>query len=141
MTKYLLIDSCYWFGLFNKSDQHHQESIEISEIIEDFTIVIPYPSLYEVLNSAFIKDKLALIELENLIKSEKVILLYDENYRDYALKNVYEIHRKSIPHISLVDSVIREMIKDINLRIDALVTFNKRDFKDVCDIRNITIIP
>lgn len=141
MAKYALIDTCYWFGLYGIRDGYVEESKEISEIIKDHIIVIPYPSLYEVLNSEFIKSKLRLEELENLIKSEKVELLYDEKYRDEALENVYKIHKAPIPRISLVDSIIREILKDTNVRIDTLVTFNEKDFKDICDIKRVTILP
>ena len=74
------------------------------------------------------------------MKSNKVEFIYDETYRDEALNNTYSIHRKTVPQISLVDSIIREILKDINVKIDFLVTFNQKDFKDVCDIRNIELI-
>lgn len=141
MPKFILIDSCYWFGLYDNKDEHNEKSLEVSEIIKDYTIVIPYPSLYEVLNSNFIKNRFWLESLESLIKSEKVILFFDEKYRDEALENVYKVHKAPIPKISLVDSIIREIIKDIDVKIDALVTYNEKDFKDVCDIRGITILP
>ena len=36
--------------------------------------------------------------------------------------------------------VIREMISDIDMRIDYLVTFNVKDFADVCAIRGVEIL-
>jgi len=41
---------------------------------------------------------------------------------------------------SLVDNVLREMLKDINLRIGILITANEKDFIDICSQRNIEII-
>lgn len=41
---------------------------------------------------------------------------------------------------SLVDNIIRLMLDDDTLRIDGLITFNARDFYDVCAIRNIELI-
>ncbi|AWH84556.1 hypothetical protein HYN59_05230 [Flavobacterium album] len=141
MDKYILVDTGYWFGLLDPSDSYHQQAQEVAEIISDYTLIIPFPTLYEVLNSSFIKNKAALENLENLIKSEKTALIYDESYRDNALHNVYQVHKSPIPKVALVDSIIREILKDINIKVDGLVTFNVKDFKDLCDIRNISIIP
>lgn len=141
MAKYVLIDSGYWFGLYDNKDSYRDVSVELSKIIYDYTIIIPYPSLYEVLNSTFVKNKIALESMEAMMKSEKVEFIMDGDYRETALKNVYEVHKSPIPKISLVDSIIREIVKDVNVKIDALITYNGRDFRDVCDIRNIPILP
>lgn len=140
MKKYILIDSGYWFGLLDKRDSYHELSKAIADLIKNYKIIVPYPSMYEVLNSKFIKDKQKLIQFEEIMKSNKVEFIYDESYRDEALDNTLSIHRKTVPQISLVDSIIREILKDINVKIDFLVTFNQKDFKDVCDIRNIELI-
>ncbi|WP_282118063.1 hypothetical protein [Maribacter aquivivus] len=140
MKKYILIDSGYWFGLYDKSDSYHVSANAIADLIEDYKIIVPYPSMYEILNSKFIKDKSRLTQFEEAMKSDRVEFVFDEGYREKALTNTYSIHRKPIPQISLVDSIIREIIKDINIKIDFVVTFNEKDFKDVCDIRNIKII-
>lgn len=140
MNKYAIIDTCYWFGLFKKGDQHHESAKVISELIEDFKIVVPYPTMYETLNSEFIKKERQLREFEDLMKSDRVIFIMDEDYRDKAIEETYSVHRKSIPKISLVDSIIREMLKDINLKLDYLVTFNEKDFVDVCSIRGVEIL-
>ena len=141
MNKYIIIDSCYWFGLFDVKDQYYDYSNSVKDIIKGFKLIVPFPSLYEVLNSTFIKNKLALNTIENLIKSGEIILLEDEEYRDKALENTYSIHRKPIPSISLVDSIIREILSDTNVKVEALVTYNEKDFKDICDLRGITILP
>jgi hypothetical protein len=43
-------------------------------------------------------------------------------------------------HLSLVDRVIREMLEDRSLGLDVMVTFNQRDFADVCERRRIEIL-
>lgn len=139
MNKFVLVDTCYWFGLLSESDQHHESALEISELIEDYIIVVPYPTMYEILNTKFVKKKEQLIEFEQIMKSDRVQFIYDEDYRDKAIQMTYSIYRKNIPQVALVDSVIREIIRDINLNIDYLITFNIKDFKDVCDIRGIQI--
>lgn len=140
MEKYILVDSCYWFGLYDVKDQHSSFAKEVEPIISGYKLIIPFPSLYEVLNSKFIRNKIALNSIEKQIKSGDIILLEDEKYRESALENTYSIYRKQIPQISLVDSIMREMLSDVKLRIDYLVTVNEKDFKDVCDIRKITIL-
>ncbi len=141
MKQHIMIDSCYWFGLFDIKDQYKNYSDEVKELLVGHKLVVPYPSLYEVLNSKFIKNKIALNTIENLIKSGEIVLLEDEEYRQTALENVYSIYRTQIPQISLVDSIIREILSDPNIKIDALVTYNVKDFKDVCDTRKIAIFP
>ena len=36
--------------------------------------------------------------------------------------------------------VIRAMIEDVNIKIDALITFNRQDFLEVCLARKIKLI-
>jgi len=38
--------------------------------------------------------------------------------------------------LSLVDRVIRKMLSDVNIHIEALITFNPADFADVCKRTN-----
>lgn len=141
MEKYILVDSGFWFGLLDRTDQYNAQSEEVSKTIEEYTLIIPFPSLYEVLNTSFIKRKDRIEYLENLIKARKAILFSDENYKEEALKTVYNTHKNPSSPISLVDSIIREILKDINIRIDGLVTFNPNDFSDVCQIRSVPILP
>jgi len=39
--------------------------------------------------------------------------------------------------LSLVDCVLRGLLRDINVRVDAFMTFNEGDFADVCRARSI----
>ena len=68
------------------------------------------------------------------------MLLEDSKYKDEALKQVFTYNRKAGFTFSLTDSVIREILKDINVTVNYLVTYNERDFKDICDQRLIEII-
>ena len=49
-------------------------------------------------------------------------------------------NKKSM-NISLVDLVINQIIRDINVKIDYMITFNKKDFYINCSKRNIKILP
>jgi len=42
--------------------------------------------------------------------------------------------------VILTDGVIREILKDINVKINYLITYNAPDFKDICDQRFVDII-
>ena len=140
MKNYILIDSGYWFALFKETDPYHTSAKTIADLITDFTLVVPYPSMYEVLNSKFIKNQQTLLKFEQTMNSNRVEFIHDEIYRENALINTFDVHRKPMPKISLVDSIIREILKDVNIKIDYVATFNEKDFKDVCDIRNVKII-
>jgi len=39
--------------------------------------------------------------------------------------------------MSLVDMVMRLMLDDVNVRVDGLLTFNQKDFHDVCRKRGL----
>jgi hypothetical protein len=43
--------------------------------------------------------------------------------------------------LSLVDRVLRRALSDVNLRIEALITFNPADFADVCQKYKRIMLP
>jgi len=77
---------------------------------------------------------------ENILKKPKVELIDDNIYKNIALNEVFVFNRKHGHSHSLADAVIREILKDINLKVNYLATFNNKDFKDLCDRRQIEII-
>lgn len=138
--KYVITDSCYWLGLIDSSDEHHEKSTTISELIQNEYILFPFPCFYEIIKTRFLKNKEMLNKLEILLKKSNIRYIDDANYKDLALARVYELNKLSYIKHSLTDAVIREMISDIDMRIDYLVTFNVKDFSDVCAIRGIEIL-
>ncbi len=56
-------------------------------------------------------------------------------YNDVAAEIFNRLNRRGL---SFVDNIIRVMIMDNALKIDGLITFNTKDFADVC--RNKIII-
>jgi hypothetical protein len=138
--KYVITDTCYWLGLVDPSDEHHAKSILIESLIKDNHIVFPFPCFYEIIRTKFVKNKNKLTAFENLLKKSKIQYIDDTKYKDVALNKVYELNKKSYISHSLTDAVIREMLSDIDLRLDYLVTYNVKDFSDVCAKRNIGII-
>ncbi len=60
----------------------------------------------------------------------------DSLYREGAMERFLDNKGKKF---SLVDLVIREILQDVNIKIDYLVTFNTDDFEDICNRRGIEI--
>jgi hypothetical protein len=76
---------------------------------------------------------------ELLVHKPGTVRLPDERYRDQALTNVFSLNRRG-RGMSLVDVVIRAMIEDVNIKVDALMTFNRPDFLDVCLSRRVEML-
>jgi rRNA-processing protein FCF1 len=59
------------------------------------------------------------------LSKQKYIKIYDNEYREKALKNFTYQFTFTNTDISLVDEVIKEMIEDRNLKTDIIVTFDE----------------
>ena len=140
MAKYILTDTGFWIGLLDSKDQYHESSNELVDLLSGSNIILPWPCLYETFRTKYSKRKEVANLLEVFIKKNNIIQLCDKEYREVAYANTIESMRYGSNVYSLVDNIIREMILDINLKIDLLVTFNERDFADVCARRKIGIL-
>lgn len=132
----ILIDSGYWYALYDTKDQYHSKANKIADYLSIGNIVLPFPTLYETLNSKFSKNKEWLSRFKDLISNPNVILFPDSDYKDEALR----LTLVSVRNLSLVDTVLRLMLDDRSINIKYLITFNVGDFIDVCATRNISII-
>lgn len=133
--KRLIFDSCYWFALYNEKDQYHHLANLMADNFNSSSIkiLIPFPSMYETLNTAFVDNKTQLQRLSELLANhEKVEFVFDDEYKDSAYRNTISQEKSS--KVSLVDSIILEMLEDKNLAIDGVVTFNSRDFAEPCRV-------
>ncbi|MDR2449225.1 MAG: hypothetical protein LBD52_04620 [Prevotellaceae bacterium] len=81
----IVVDSGFWLALYDQSDTHYTEAVSIAEYLNAGNIIIPFPTLYESMNTKFMKNNIA-------------------------------------------------------RKVDYLITFNKKDFIDVCQKRNIEIL-
>lgn len=126
--KTIILDTGYWIALFSpeKEKEKQQTVEEVTRLIDEnnYSILIPFPTLYEFLNSKLSRkrDKINLI---NELSKSKYKKIYDDDYRDKALKKFSDQFSYSISDISLVDEVIKEMIEDEKLRTDSIVTFDE----------------
>ncbi|MGA1839469.1 MAG: hypothetical protein ACMUIU_02500 [bacterium] len=138
MAKNVIFDSGFWYALYDERDNYHNDAILFEEYLKIYNLIIPWPILYETLNTRFVRRNNWLSSFENYIKSPNVLILSDESYRERALNLVFDLKR-GVNSYSLVDLVIREILKDTTIKIDALVTFNPKDFIDICMLRNLEI--
>lgn len=124
--KTLIVDTGYWIELFNpENNPENQEIIElITDVIHEYQVLIPYPTLYEFLNSKFSRNHRTNNFKEELDKP-RYIKIDDAEYKERALTNFLEKNQYiNNQDISFVDEVIKEMIDDTNLKTDFIITFD-----------------
>jgi predicted nucleic acid-binding protein len=140
--KNICADAGFFIGLYDSRDPYHQEATtHFTHLFdrEGNRLLIPWPVLYETLRTKMARNRKALLLLERdwkrLLTQQRLDLLPDEQFREAAITECFDELRKPPYHyraVSMVDRVIRGMLADANLRIDAFITFNPEDFADVC---------
>jgi len=104
------------------------------------SLVIPFPTQYETLNTRFCKRREWVDRYEKYLNDYRVYYIFDEKYRDDVFKMTLSEARRGSRPISLVDNIIRAVLSDDTVDIDALVTFNVEDFEDICRERRIYLV-
>ncbi|MDY4789554.1 MAG: hypothetical protein SO179_03180 [Bacteroidales bacterium] len=137
--KSILVDTGFWFALYNKKDQHYNEAQELIGYLSRYEIIIPYPTLYETVNTRFSKNTKQLEEFRSLLRGNNFKFIDDTRYIEGLLDQTFDSALNLKPY-SLVDMVIRRILDDNTIRISSMITFNKGDFIDVCQRRNIAFI-
>ena len=136
----IIVDSGFWFALYDSRDYYHHNANEIAEYLRLGNILIPYPTLYETINTRFSRRVEWLSEFQNLINQNNVILIDDSEYKDDALNLTFDTNNFRNFSLSLVDMTIRLMLDDKNLNINYLISFNERDFIDICQRNFISLL-
>ena len=137
--KAAMLDTCFLYALFDSRDSWHSEAAKKSDLIVSLRLAIPWPCLYETVNTRFIKEPGRVQRFEILLKRPGVTLIDDSPYRDRAYEMTVDHAIRRRRTISLTDMVIRLMLEDVNVRVGYLFTFNPGDFADVCSRRGIEI--
>ena len=138
VPKTAVVDTGFWFALLNKRDQHHPDALAQEDRLRSLRVVLPWPSLYETLNTKFVRNPAWVRQFEGFVKHPNVVFFDDVKYRQAAYeRTLEEVGRRSI---GLVDRVIRSILEDLSNRIDLLLTYNRRDFADVCRANQIELI-
>ena len=76
----IIVDSGFWYALYDKRDQYHAEANELAEYLELGNIVMPFPTLYESINTRFTKRTDWMKEFERLLELNNVQLIDDSEY-------------------------------------------------------------
>lgn len=135
MAKSIIIDTGFWFALFDDRDRYHEDALLYFEYIVPHTLVIPWPTLYETLNTRFSRRQSWVEELRRVIRSHSVYYIPDDDYREVSLEHFFSERQR----FSLVDIIIRNILEDDSIKIDAIITFNEPDFIDVCYKKGIEL--
>ncbi len=138
--RYVLADSGFWLALYDERDAHHRDALAADELICEYYLVIPWPTLYEVLCTRFTRKRDWLVSFDRACCEPGIQHVPDAPYRESALRRVLKSGSANVSRRSLVDEVIREMLRDTKLRIHYLLTFNSQDFRDVCTKRGIEML-
>ncbi len=136
----ILIDTGFWYGLYDRRDNYFDKANELYEYLSLCKILIPYPTLYETINTRFAKNKKGIEYFEKIINKPDVVLIDDVDYKAEALELTMNMAIRMNKPYSLVDTIIRLMLADKKLKIDYLISFNPEDFFDVCSKSNIEIL-
>src|SRR2546423_1864164 len=127
----ILVDTGFWIALYTPKDKHNERARAIAEkVLEESALLLPWPCLYETMNTRFTKNSRAIEGLASIMGKANVFRLPDESYRNIALEWVMKNSDKR--PISLVDMVIRLIIADKDVQKRGILTFNPGDFHDIC---------
>ena len=127
----VLVDSGFFFALFNERDRHHASACQLEGWLDLAQVILPWPILYETVNTRFVRRPANLAKFEAITRAPETFLLDDSPYRAASLGGVLAQPGRPGP-LSLVDAVLCNVIEDVNVPISAILTFNERDFLDVC---------
>ena len=122
----IVIDTGFWIALYDptKDPKNSLEAERMADEIEDEELVIPFPTLYEFVNSRLSRRD-AKLQFERLLSRPNVIKLSDAKCKDKALENFFLKSKSEYSDISLVDEIIKLIIADKNLSIDYIAAFDQ----------------
>ena len=132
MAKTVVVDTGYWLALCDAKDTYYTQAGSKAHYIQSLTVIFPWPILYETLGTRFVKNRLGMSNFERILKRPNVLFVNDVFYRNAAFEQTLQESQRGARSISLCDMMLRLILQDEKLRIDALLTFNPKDFYDVC---------
>lgn len=138
----VIVDTGFWYSFLGTREQERHtvaENVFYRLVQQETNFLVPFPTLYEAINTKLLKDKYrdkADWFLKQLQSNPHFINIPDDEYKELAYNKTIEENYRGF---SLVDNVIRIMMEDKDLRISALLTFNVEDFIDVASKNGIEI--
>lgn len=129
--KRLLVDTCIWYALLDKQDEHFKYADRIENTLNTHQLIVPYPVLYETLNTRFSHNVYNQCEriFRFLNDPNKCVKIPDDTYREKAMA-IFEQNTNQSQKLALVDIIIRLMMDDVNLGPLTVYSFNIGDFID-----------
>lgn len=139
IAKYILVDTGFFFALFNEKDRYHASARRNAQWLDILPVLLPWPILYETINTRFVRRDRGFTQFQAIVESRQTEKLDDSPYRGASYAKVLTSVGANAP-LSLVDAVLCSIIEDVNVPVDALLTFNAKDFWEVCLANNVTIL-
>jgi predicted nucleic acid-binding protein len=136
----IIADTCFWLAAFDPKDGNHKAAANLLEQLVHQDLLMPWPIMYETLRTRTVKNPTMMAAFEHVISRPRVIKIDDSKYRIKCLETAFVTARNDRP-ISLVDLIVRAVLEDTNYHITQLITYNERDFEDVCHRRGIPMSP
>ena len=136
---YLLVDTCFWYGLCNTSDSHHPAASAFFPKLKPHKVLLPWPVLYETMCEDFLfsSQRRPFYRALAQLNTEKVD---DSNYRERACSVLLKLGvQREGP--GLVDTVLHYMISDPGLKIHGVVTFDHNHFRGYCRKYRVQLLP
>ena len=140
MNETVLVDTGFWIALFDERDADHVAAIEKGVYLEAARPILPWPTIYEVLRTRFVRRRAWVAGLDQLLRRLPIALLDDAPYRENAYTMTIDFAAHRDWSISMVDMICRLVIADPNVPISYLLTTNPADFVDVCAVRGVEIL-
>ena len=139
MKKRVIVDTSYFYALFDQRDDWHESALEKQRYLDEFSVIVPWPVLYETLGTRFVKRQERLIGFAKILRKPDTEIVDDSPYREAACRRVMDT-RNSESRESLVDTIILALMDDEKMKIDALLAFNARDFRAFCFRKSISYL-
>lgn len=124
--KTLIVDTSFWIALYDSEDNKDKQNLIslIAENIHEYQVLIPFPTLYEFLNTKFSRTAMV-VDFQKEISKHNYVKIDDTEYKEIALNNFFEKSKyQKNEDVSLVDEIIKLMIDDKNLKTDLIITFD-----------------
>ena len=134
----IMVDTGYWYAICDRREPRHGTAATTFAGYERHGIILPWPCLYETLRTRFVRHQDAIQRFVAISRRPNVEHLDDSQYRDDAYEQTVRTARRR--PMSLVDMVMRLMLEDVNVRVNGLLTFNQKDFHDLCRKRDLEML-
>ena len=137
MRHHLLVDTGFFFALYDERDSLHQAAQAHQHWLEELPVVLPWPILYETVNTRLARRRHLVAQFDAVVSASRTTLLDDTPYRAGCYQTVSS---QASLGVSLVDAVLQSVIEDPNVDLGAMLTFNARDFAALCAENQVEIL-